>query len=78
MRQFLAILLTFELLLHFHQLFYSNLKSGDTLCTNHKVNYLAENLLSSKNNKMVLEMYLKSLIAKKKIKRVTLVIYWER
>ena len=68
MRQFLAILLKFELLVHFHQLFSSNLKSGDTLCTNHKMNYLSENLLSSKNNKMVLEIYLKSLVAKKILK----------
>ena len=35
-RQFLAILWTFELFLHFDQLFSSNWQSDDELCTNHK------------------------------------------
>ena len=36
MRQVLAILWTSEMLLHFDQLFSSNLQSGDKLCINHK------------------------------------------
>ena len=36
MGQFLSILGTFELMLHFGQLFSSNLQSGDELYTNHK------------------------------------------
>ena len=47
MRQFLAILWTFVLFIHFNQLFSSNLQSGDNLCTNHKQNYLSENVLCS-------------------------------
>ena len=38
MRQFLAVLWTFELLLHFDQLFPNNLQNGNKLCTNHKWN----------------------------------------
>ena len=41
MRQFLAILWAFELLLHFDQLFSPNLQSEDKLCTNHKDNKLS-------------------------------------
>ena len=36
MKKFLAILWTFEGLLHFNQQFSSNLQIGDKLCTNHK------------------------------------------
>ena len=36
MRQFLAVLWTFELLLHFDQLLSHNLQNGDKLCTNHQ------------------------------------------
>ena len=36
MRQFLAVLWTFELLLHFDQLLSLDLQNGDKLCTNHQ------------------------------------------
>ena len=38
MKQFLAILWTFELLLHFNQLISSNLQSEEKLSINHKAN----------------------------------------
>ena len=57
----MAILWSLELLLYFDQLFSSNLQSEDKLCTNHKYNYFSENALCSKNDKIVTEIYLKSL-----------------
>ena len=47
MRQFLAVLWTFELLLHFDHLFSYNLQNWDKLCTNHKQNYLSEKVFCS-------------------------------
>ena len=61
MRQFLAILSKFELLLYFDELFPSNIQNGNKLYTNHKQNYLSENILCSKNDKVVTKIYLKSL-----------------
>ena len=55
MRQFLAVLWTFELL-DFDQFFSSNIKNGDKLCTNHKHNYLLEKVLYSKNDKIVTDI----------------------
>ena len=65
MRQFLTVLWTFELLLHFDQLFSSSLQSKDKLSINLGYNYLSENVLCSTNDKIVTEIYLKSLGAKK-------------
>ena len=66
MRQSLAFLWTFELLLHFDQLFSPNLQSEDELSTNYKYNYLSEYVLCSKDYIIVTEVYLKSLGTKKK------------
>ena len=58
----LAIFWTFELLLHFDQFFSSNLSSGDNYAsTINRINYLSENVLCSKNDEIVAEIYLKSL-----------------
>ena len=56
MRQFLAILWTFELLLHFNQLFPSNLQGGDYASIINRINYLSENVLNSKNDKTVTDI----------------------
>ena len=64
MRQFSAILWTYKLS-YFDHLFSSNLQSRDELCTSHKYNYLSENVLCSKNDKIVADIYLKSLETKK-------------
>ena len=61
----MAVLWTFELLLHFDQLFSSSLQSKDKLSINLGYNYLSENVLCSTNDKIVTEIYLKSLGAKK-------------
>ena len=55
-----AVLRPFEVLLHFDQLFFSNLQSGDKLCTNQKLNYLLENVFFSKNDMIVTQIYLKN------------------
>ena len=55
MRQFLTVLWTFELLLHFDQLFSSSLQSKDKLSINLGYNYLSENVLCSTNDKIVTE-----------------------
>ena len=65
MRQFLAVSWTFELFLHFDQLFPSNLQSEDKLSIKLGYNHLSENVLCSTNDKIVTEIYLKSLGAKK-------------
>ena len=66
MGQFLSILGTFELMLHFGQLFSSNLQSGDELYTNHKQNYFSENAFCSKNDKIVTDIFKKSVSKKEK------------
>ena len=72
MRQFLAILWTFELLLHFDQLFSSNLVGINYAPVINRINYLSENILFLKNDKIVTEIYLKNLRTKiKKDKKVT-------
>ena len=72
MRQFLAILWTFELLLHLDQLFSSNLVGINHAPVINRINYLSENILFLKNDKIVTEIYLKSLRTKiKKDKKVT-------
>ena len=65
----MAILWSLELLLYFDQLFSSNLQSEDKLCTNHKYNYFSENALCSKNDKIVIEIYLEKPGNKKTIKK---------
>ena len=65
----MTIVWTFKLLVYFDQLIFSNLLSEDTLCTDHKYNYFSENVLFSKNDKLVTEIYLKSLGTKKNIKK---------
>ena len=65
MRQFLAVSWTFELFLHFDQLFPSNLQSEDKLSIKLGYNHLSENVLCSTNDKIVTEIYLESLGAKK-------------
>ena len=67
MRQFLATLTTFKLLLHSDQLFFSNFPSGDKLWTNHIyiINNLSENVLWSKHDKIATEICLKRLGTKK-------------
>ena len=60
MRQFLANLWTFELL-HFDQLFSSNLQSGHIYGPIINRIYLLENVLCSKNDEIGTEIYLKSL-----------------
>ena len=69
----MAIVWTFELLLHFDQLPSSNLQREDKLCTNHKYNYFLENILCSKHDKLVTEIYLESL-GTKKHKKVKLAV----
>ena len=59
MRQSLAFLWTFELLLHFDQLFSPNLQSEDELSTNYKHNYLSEYVLCSKDYIIVTEVHLR-------------------
>ena len=73
MRQFSAILWTYKLS-YFDHLFSSNLQSRDELCTSHKYNYLSENVLCSKNDKIVTDIYLKSLGTKKGKKHITLMV----
>ena len=69
MRLVLAILWVFELLLHFYQLYYAQIINW--------VNYLPKNVLCSKNDKIVTEIYLKSL-GTKKYKKATLVFQWKK
>ena len=57
MRQFLAILWTFELLLHFYELFSSNLQSGDYYAPIiNRINYPSENILCLKNDKIITDI----------------------
>ena len=65
MRQVLAILWTFELLLHFDQLLTYKVGINYAPIIN-RINYLSENILCLKNDKIVTEIYLKSLRTKKK------------
>ena len=54
----MAILWTFELLLHLDQLFSSNLQSGDKLCTiTDRIKYLSENVLFSQTDKTVTDIH---------------------
>ena len=56
MRQFLVILWTFELLLHFDQLFSSTYKVEINYApTINRINYLSENIPCLKNDKIVTE-----------------------
>ena len=69
MRQFLAILWTFELLLHFDQLFFLTYEVGINYASIiNRVNYLSENVFCSKDDKIVTEIYLKSFGTKKRKK----------
>ena len=74
MRHFLAILWTFELLLHFDQLFFLTYKVGINYASIiNRVNYLSENVFCSKDDKIVTDI-LEKLWNKKK-KKITLVIW---
>ena len=65
-RKFLAILWTFELLLHFDQLFSSTYKVKINYAPIiNTINNLSENVLGSNNDKIVTEIYLKNLSTKK-------------
>ena len=68
MRQFLAVCGHLNWI-HFDQLFSSNFQSEDKLCTNHKYNYLSENVLCSKNDEIVNDIHEKPGNKKKKIKK---------
>ena len=65
----MTIVWTLKLLVYFDQLLFSNLLSEDTLCTDHKYNYFSENILFSKYDELVTEIYLKNLGTKKNIKK---------
>ena len=75
MRQFLAIFQTFQLLLHFDQLFSSNLQSGDNAPIINRIDYLSEDVPCSKNGERVTEIDIFEKPGnKKRDKRVTLMV----
>ena len=70
MMLFLAILWTFELLNYFLLTYRVGINYAPII---NRINYLSENILSLKNDKIVTEIYLKSLRTKKD-KKVTCMV----